>query len=49
MRLAQKLADRVVFLHEAKALFFGTYEEMEKCQEPIVQEFLQLDELKLEA
>src|SRR6202047_658136 len=49
MRLAQKLADRVVFLHEAKALFFGTYPEMEKCQEPIVQEFLQLDELKLKA
>lgn len=49
MRLAQKLADRVVFLHEAKALFFGTYPDMEKCQEPIVQEFLQLDELKLEA
>src|ERR1700730_9687623 len=49
MRLANKLADRVVFLHEAKALFFGTYPEMEKCQEPIVQEFLQLDELKLEA
>jgi phospholipid/cholesterol/gamma-HCH transport system ATP-binding protein len=49
MRLAQKLADRVVFLHEAKALFFGTYPDMEKCEEPIVQEFLQLDELKLEA
>jgi phospholipid/cholesterol/gamma-HCH transport system ATP-binding protein len=48
MRLAQKLADRIVFLHEAKVLFFGTYEEMEKSQEPIVQEFLQLDELKVE-
>ena len=47
MRLAKKLADRVVFLHEAKALFFGTYPEMEKCDEPIVQEFLQLDELNL--
>jgi phospholipid/cholesterol/gamma-HCH transport system ATP-binding protein len=44
MRLAQKLADRIVFLHEAKVLFFGTYEEMEKCEEPIVQEFLKLDE-----
>ncbi len=32
MRLAQKLADRVVFLHEAKALFFGTYPDMEKCR-----------------
>jgi len=49
MRLAKKLADRVVFLYEAKAIFFGTYEAMEKCSEPIVQEFLELDELKLEA
>jgi len=49
MRLAQKLADRVVFLYEGKAIFFGTYEEMEKCKEPIVQEFLELDELKIEA
>jgi phospholipid/cholesterol/gamma-HCH transport system ATP-binding protein len=48
MRLAKKLADRIVFLHEAKALFFGTYPEMEKCEEPIVQEFLTLDELTLE-
>src|ERR1700716_4435813 len=49
MRLAKKLADRVVFLHEARVLFFGTYEEMEKCEEPIVQEFLKLDALTLEA
>src|SRR5881392_2492365 len=49
MRLANKLADRVVFLHEAKVIFFGTYAEMEKCDEPIVQEFLTLDELKVEA
>ena len=47
MRLAKKLADRIVFLHEAKVLFFGTYEEMEKCTQPIVQEFLKLDELDL--
>ncbi len=49
MRLAKKLADRVVFLYEAKVLFFGTYADMEKCQEPIVQEFLTLDELDLGA
>jgi len=49
MRLAKKLADRVVFLYEAKAIFFGTYAEMEKCPEPIVREFLELDELKIEA
>ena len=47
MRLAQKLAERIVFLHEAKVMFFGTYAEMEKCEEPIVQEFLTLDELSL--
>src|SRR5882762_11751988 len=35
MRLAKKLADRVVFLHESKVLFFGTYAAMEKCDEPI--------------
>ena len=49
MRLAKKLADRIVFLHEAKVLFFGTYPQMERSEEPIVQEFLSLDELKLEA
>lgn len=49
MRLAKKLADRVMFLHEGRAIFFGTYPEMERCREPIIQEFLELDELKLEA
>src|SRR5215510_3424631 len=49
MRLAKKLADRVVFLHEGKAIFFGSYPEMEKSDHPIVQEFLELDELRLEA
>jgi phospholipid/cholesterol/gamma-HCH transport system ATP-binding protein len=45
MRLAKKLADRVVFLSAGKAIFFGTMEEMERCQDPIVREFLTLDEL----
>lgn len=49
MRLAKKLADRIVFLHEARAIFFGTYKEMEKSTEPIIHEFLELDELKIEA
>jgi phospholipid/cholesterol/gamma-HCH transport system ATP-binding protein len=49
MRLAKKLADRVVFLHEGKSIFFGPYSEMEKSDHPIVQEFLELDELKLDA
>jgi phospholipid/cholesterol/gamma-HCH transport system ATP-binding protein len=45
MRLAKKLADRVVFLSAGKAIFFGTMEEMERSQDPILQEFLTLDEL----
>jgi phospholipid/cholesterol/gamma-HCH transport system ATP-binding protein len=48
MRLAKKLADQVVFLHEGKAIFFGTSADMQKSTEPIVQEFLELDELKIE-
>jgi phospholipid/cholesterol/gamma-HCH transport system ATP-binding protein len=49
MRLAKKLADRVVFLHAGKARFFGTMEEMEKSADPILQEFLALDELVIPA
>ncbi|HEY2038851.1 MAG TPA: ATP-binding cassette domain-containing protein [Edaphobacter sp.] len=45
MRFAKKLADRVVFLHAGKAHFFGTMEEMEKSDDPILREFLQLDAL----
>ncbi len=49
MRLAKKLGDRIVFLHEGRAIFFGTYVEMAKSPEVIIQEFLELDELKIEA
>jgi ABC-type transporter Mla maintaining outer membrane lipid asymmetry ATPase subunit MlaF len=49
MRLAKKLADRIVFLYEARVIFFGPYKEMEKSSEPIVQEFLELDALTLDA
>jgi phospholipid/cholesterol/gamma-HCH transport system ATP-binding protein len=47
MRLAKKLGDRVLFLHEAEAIFFGTPQEMAHSNEPIVQQFLELDELKV--
>ncbi len=47
MRFAKKLADRVVFLHEAKAHFFGTMEEMERSSDPVIREFLELDALVL--
>jgi phospholipid/cholesterol/gamma-HCH transport system ATP-binding protein len=49
MRFAKKLADRVVFLDQGKARFFGTMEEMEKSSDPMIQEFLTLDALVLPA
>src|ERR1051325_2763079 len=47
MRLAKKLADRIVFLHEGKAIFFGPIEEWERSQHPILREFFELDALVL--
>ncbi len=47
MRLAKKLADRVVFLHEARAIFFGRYADLERSPELVIQQFLTLDELNI--
>ncbi len=47
MALARKVADRIVFLHEAQVVFFGTPAEMEQSNVEIVQEFLALDTLDL--
>lgn len=44
MRFAEKLADRVLFLHQAKAHFFGSIEDLRRTTDPILQEFLQLDQ-----
>jgi len=47
MRFAKKLADRIVFLHQGEARFFGTMAEMEQSDDEILREFLTLDELVL--
>ncbi len=47
MRFAERLADRVLFLHEGQARFFGTVEEMRQSNDPVLREFLELDELVL--
>lgn len=49
MSLAEKLADRVLFLHEGKAHFFGSVQELQRTTDPILQEFLRLDERTLPA
>lgn len=47
MRLAHKLADRVLFLHEGKAHYFGTMKGMEESDDPVLKQFLELDDLVL--
>jgi phospholipid/cholesterol/gamma-HCH transport system ATP-binding protein len=45
MKLARKLADRVVFLVDGRVAFFGTPAEMDRSAVPMVREFIQLDEV----
>ncbi len=47
MRFARKLADRVLFLHEGKARFFGTLDELDKSEDEVVKDFMAMDELVL--
>ena len=47
MRLAKKLADRIVFLHEGRAIFVGSVPEMEQCPDEVIRQFLELDELRI--
>ena len=47
MRFAERLADHVLFLHEAKAYFFGTMDELKQTADPFLREFLDLDKLVL--
>jgi phospholipid/cholesterol/gamma-HCH transport system ATP-binding protein len=49
MRLAQKLADRVLFLHEGNALYFGPMKGMMESDDPVLRQFLDLDSLVLPA
>lgn len=48
MKLARKLADRVVFLVDGRVAFFGTIPEMDRSTVPMVQEFIQLDEVSFQ-
>lgn len=47
MRFAERLADRVLFLHQGRAEFFGTIEEMKQSKDEVLQQFLELDALVL--
>ncbi len=46
MRFAEKLADRVLFLYDAKAQFFGTLEQMQQSADPVLRYFLEMDQVE---
>ena len=45
MLLARKLADRIVFLVDGRVAFFGPVSELDSAAEPVVQDFIKLDEV----
>ncbi|HLW78882.1 MAG TPA: ATP-binding cassette domain-containing protein [Terriglobia bacterium] len=45
MKLARKLADRVVFLVDGKVALFGPVGQLDSAPEPVIREFIQLDEV----
>jgi phospholipid/cholesterol/gamma-HCH transport system ATP-binding protein len=47
MKLARKLADRVVFLIDGRVAFFGQMEALDFSPEELIQEFIHLDEVSL--
>ncbi len=49
MRLAEKLADHIIFLDRARVIFSGTVAEMERSSEPVVRNFLELDRFDMRA
>ena len=48
MKLAEKLADRVVFLYEARVIYFGPYKGMREHHEEVVRDFLKLDSMGID-
>lgn len=45
MKLARKLADRVVFLKEGRVAYFGPISGLDESPEPLIREFVELDEV----
>jgi phospholipid/cholesterol/gamma-HCH transport system ATP-binding protein len=43
LELMRKVADRVVVLHDGKAIYFGPVQDLEKSDHPHIQEFLAMD------
>lgn len=47
--LMRRVADRVVFLYDGQAIFFGPVAELERCTHPHVREFMAMDRVDFSA
>jgi phospholipid/cholesterol/gamma-HCH transport system ATP-binding protein len=45
--LMRLVADRVVFLHEGRAIFFGPPHELDNADHPHIREFMAMDQVKI--
>ncbi|HZT40048.1 MAG TPA: ATP-binding cassette domain-containing protein [Bryobacteraceae bacterium] len=45
--LMRKVADRVVFLHEGRVIFFGPVGELDQSKDPAIREFLAMDRVEI--
>ena len=45
--LMRKVADRVMFIYEGKAIYFGPVKDLEKCDHPHIREFLAMDRVEI--
>jgi ABC-type transporter Mla maintaining outer membrane lipid asymmetry ATPase subunit MlaF len=46
LSLMRHVADRVVFLHEGRVIYFGPVSELEHAEHPHIQEFLDMDRIQ---
>jgi phospholipid/cholesterol/gamma-HCH transport system ATP-binding protein len=47
LELMRNVADRVVFLYEGRAIYFGPVSELDKADHPHIKEFLAMDRVEL--
>ena len=47
LQLMRKVADKVVFLHESKVIYFGAIADLDKAEHPHIREFLAMDRVRM--
>jgi phospholipid/cholesterol/gamma-HCH transport system ATP-binding protein len=45
--LMRKVADRVMFLYEGHAIYFGPVADLDKSEHPHIREFLAMDRMEM--